>query len=78
MVTSKPLTSVFSFWPTLLSASAIGMSLPGTYLITKLYGCVLRNNLYNIGGALPEDMLQMHVLKRLVVTLAYELSTVRK
>ena len=45
MVTSKPLISVFSFGLTLLSASAIGMSLSGKYLMTKSYGCILSNSL---------------------------------
>ena len=50
MVTSNRLISVFSFGMTLLSASAIGMFLPGTYLTTKLYGCISNSNLCNLGG----------------------------
>ena len=44
MVMSKPLNSVFLFGLTLLSASAIEMSLPGIYLMVKVYGCILSNN----------------------------------
>ena len=51
MVTSKPLISVLSFGLTLLSASAIGMSSPGTYLMTKPYGCIWSNSLCNLGQA---------------------------
>ena len=71
MVTYKALISVLSFGLMLLSASAIGMSLPGTYLMTKLYACILSNNfatlvehhLDALGVCTQEVVMQPHAAK---------------
>ena len=75
MVTSKPLISVFSFGLTLLSASPIGLSLPGTCMMTKSYGCILSNNLCNLGGASLWCFRCMS--SRGLWSLAYELSAIK-
>ena len=55
IVKSRPFSSIISLGLTLLTASASATSLPGMCLISKLYGCILSNNLCSLGGVSEVD-----------------------